>query len=344
MRKMTLITFLFVITIICLPIFSVASCTSWPKGEGWTKLELNTKGSLSNVVISPTNPNTVYAAVEDKSISELLLSDNNGQTWQKISDFYGSNLEFDPVDPYSAYAHSWEGLKKTADGGNTWNVVLPMTTFRDATIFAISPSNPDVLYVGGYLGVYKTANGCQTWTDVSNGIDVGSNGVLALTIDPSDSDVVFAGSNVGLFKTIDGGNHWFRTESGMEGSKYIVVTNIIIDPKSPSIVYVNVNGVVLKSIDSGSSWQQTHFYDNETKLPIQIVNWIISPDGGTIYALDFRNDVYRYSTETDQASIIGEFGAIGNSGAHKPCCLATSSGQSQFIYVGTDVALYRYTK
>src|SRR5262249_19637479 len=103
--------------------------------------------SISRIVVDPTNPTVVYAAVGQPGTSGLAAG---------------------------------QGTFKSTDGGTTWaNTTTSISTNDAYTDVVIDPSNPQVLYaaVGTDVidpntfnssgtpanGVYKTTNGGQSW-------------------------------------------------------------------------------------------------------------------------------------------------------------------------------------
>src|SRR5215467_27616 len=114
-------------------------------GKTWTHLGLEDSQSIGRIVVDPTNPKTVYAAV--------------------AGHLFGQNTE--------------RGLYKSIDGGKTWKkskYIDPDTGFTD---LVIDPSNPKILYAtslqrrrtwwgynggGPGSGLWKTTDGGDTWT------------------------------------------------------------------------------------------------------------------------------------------------------------------------------------
>ena len=99
--------------------------------------------SISNVVIDPTNGNTIYVGT---TRGERGVSSTSGAT---------GNPPVGTVAPV--------GLYKSTDGGNTFSAIfltLPITPggFSEGTSrVALDPSNPAVVYVGAFgLGIFRS--------------------------------------------------------------------------------------------------------------------------------------------------------------------------------------------
>lgn len=168
-------------------------------GETWHYLGLAEQGIVSKIVVSHTNPQTLFVStmgnpyVRDNQRG-VYKSTDGGATWQQslfVSDQAGaSDLVMSPADPQVLYASFWDRIRnnhesvlygpharvyKTTDGGATWQQLgggLP-TINLGRTGLAISEQNPDKLFVvyidslSRPYGIYRTTNGGQTWISVN---------------------------------------------------------------------------------------------------------------------------------------------------------------------------------
>ena len=93
-------------------------------GESWEKiLFVDDETGVSDLVMHPTDPNTIYAA-----------------TWQRIRERWN--------DPRNEADYDGSGIYKTTDGGATWNQVnegLPAPRYRGRIGIDIARSNPEVV-------------------------------------------------------------------------------------------------------------------------------------------------------------------------------------------------------
>lgn len=127
------------------------------------------------VTVAPSDPNQVYAVVEDVD-SALYTSHDGGQTWAQGDKsqwmvwrpFYFANLVVDPTDPKRVFKTDG-ALIRSDDGGKSFSSV------------------------GGFAGAHGD--------------------VHAVWIDPSNPQHVISGDDGGLWLSYDGGNKWWKGDN-----------------------------------------------------------------------------------------------------------------------------------
>jgi photosystem II stability/assembly factor-like uncharacterized protein len=144
-------------------------------GGTWRKMGLAETGRIGRIVISPTDPNTVFACAlgnlyEPQQERGVYRTTDGGQTWQKVlfvdENTGCSDLAMDPSNPQVLFAGMWQmrlhtwteesggpgsGLFQSTDGGNTWKRLeghgLPMPAQVVGKVgLAIARSDPKRIY------------------------------------------------------------------------------------------------------------------------------------------------------------------------------------------------------
>ena len=240
--------------------YGLGVLASTDAGATWTLLGTDVfyRRTISKIVVDPTDPNTVYAAVGAVATNGL-----PGNT----------------------------GVWKSTDGGASWvDTTASISTSAAFSDVAIDPANPQVLYAaagepGGDAanGVYESTDGGATWLVAGNlptGASDGHLGRITLALAPSDPQTLYAsivasglvdpsiyptGKLYKMMKTTDGGATWTQLTSTPEyfGS-YIdgepdffgdYDTTLAVDPSNPSVVYAGGGeGGFIRSTNGGASW------------------------------------------------------------------------------------------
>jgi photosystem II stability/assembly factor-like uncharacterized protein len=107
-------------------------------GQHWDRIENNINYNISHIIISPSNPNVIYAATGEAVGSRfpgggIFKSVDSGQTWQVLSSTVPNS-----------YGDDWTWI------GRLW----------------VHPTNPDIVLAGANNGaLYKSINGGLSWTN-----------------------------------------------------------------------------------------------------------------------------------------------------------------------------------
>jgi photosystem II stability/assembly factor-like uncharacterized protein len=296
-------------------------------GTTWKKvLYINEKTGAIDLIMDPSNSNTLYAA-----------------TWQRMRNKWN--------DPRNEPGYKGSGIYKTTDGGKTWKPInkgLPAAKFRGRIGIDLCLSKPNVIYafVDNYEIAYKQAGGAvDSYGRPRGGVikgatvyrsdDRGENWKLTsgltpemkrymeghsatygwvfgqMRVDPNDENTIYT-MGLALNVSNDGGKT-FRRLRGMHGDHH----GLWIDPgNSDYLVNVNDGGIVI-SYDKGTTWRQfTH------NLPLcQFFN--ISFDMDTPFRVygsmqdhgSYRGQVIKSSGRDRQGNILEGFQTVDFEGA-----------------------------
>lgn len=171
--------------------------------KGWEKIELGTEinSNIFAVTTNPEQPQTIWIGT---ATSGVLVSRDNGNTWQKVEGIPAavpiSSITIDSKRSDYVYVGTTQTLYLSRDGGKTWmrrGGNLPLGNY---TSILINPTNSDEIFVSSALesdgGIFYSADAGQNWKRVDNkNMKVPSRRVWSMTFDPADSNKIYAGSH-----------------------------------------------------------------------------------------------------------------------------------------------------
>jgi photosystem II stability/assembly factor-like uncharacterized protein len=242
---------------------------------------------------SLTDPDTVYAGVEDAAI---FRTTDGGHSWHELSGLRGHasgpkwqpgaggmclhTILLDPNHPGRMFiAISAAGAFRTDDGGETWKPInrgLKSNTIPDGTAevghcvhrIAMHRSRPDVLFMQKHWDVMRSDDSGGSWHEVSGNlpsdfgfpIDVHAHEPETIYVVPikSDSEHYPPDGKLRVYRSKTGGNEWEALTKGLPQSNCYV--NVLRDAMavdsldSCGIYFGTTGGQVYASADGGDNW------------------------------------------------------------------------------------------
>ncbi|MEV1328628.1 glycosyl hydrolase [Micromonospora costi] len=217
-------------------------------GNSWRQVLAppNATTGATEVVVDPSNPRRVYAAMWDHLRephqrtyggpgSSLWRSDDGGRNWQRMTN----------------------GLPTDADQGR-WGL-------------ALAPNDPQRLYayvgtaLGPFRAFYRSDNGGDTWTQTPVTAGQASQSTFSwwfgkLFVDPANADHVFL-TGVNLMRSTNGAQS-FSSVSGVHADQHAMRW----DPKAPGRVYLGNDGGFYRSEANGASGWVKSTYEPYTQF------------------------------------------------------------------------------
>ena len=242
---------------------------------------------------SPTDPDMVYAGVEDAA---LFRSSDGGQTWQELPGLRSvkghlwqpgaggmclHTIILHPNDPDRIIvAISAAGAFRTDDGGQTWRPVnrglkveneLPDAKAEVGYCvhnIARHPSRPEVLFMQKHWDIMRSDDAGESWVEVSGNlpsdfgfpIAVHAHEPDTIYVVPikSDSEHYPPDGKLRVYRSRTGGNEWEALTKGLPQSHcYVNVLRsaMAVDTlDSCGIYFGTTGGQVYTSADSGDTW------------------------------------------------------------------------------------------
>jgi hypothetical protein len=242
---------------------------------------------------SLTDPNTVYAGVEDAAI---FRSTDGGENWKELPGLRGHGtgpkwqpgaggmclhtIILDPSNPQRMWiAISAAGAFRTDDAGKTWKPInrglrSQYIPDQDAAVghcvhhIAMNPKRPGVLFMQKHWDVMRSDDAGDNWTEVSGNlptdfgfaIDVHAHEPETVYVVPikSDSEHFVPDGKLRVFRSRTGGNEWEALTKGLPQSNcYLNVLRdaMAVDSLDKCGIYFGTSGgQVYASADAGDSW------------------------------------------------------------------------------------------
>ena len=243
---------------------------------------------------SLTDPNTVYAGVEDAA---LFRSTDGGQTWNELPGLREAKgnlwqpgaggmclhtIILDPSDSQRMFiAISAAGAFRTDDSGKTWRPInqglnsgseLPDASAEVGHCvhnIAMHPSRPNVLFMQKHWDVMRSDDAGASWLEVSGNLPSDFGFPIAVhTHEPntiyvvpikSDSEHYPPEGKLRVYRSRTGGNEWEALTKGLPQSDCyvnILRSALAVDTyDSCGIYFGTTGGQVYASADSGDSWK-----------------------------------------------------------------------------------------
>ena len=243
---------------------------------------------------SLTDPDTVYAGVEDAAI---FRSTDGGKNWKELPGLRGHGtgpkwqpgaggmclhtIILDPSNPKRIYiAISAAGAFRTDDGGATWKPInrglrSQYIPDQDAEVghcvhhIAMNPKRPGVLFMQKHWDVMRSDDAGDNWKEVSGNlptdfgfvIDVHAHEPETIYVVPikSDSEHYVHGRQAArLPQPVSGGNEWEALTKGLPQKDCYV--NVLRDAMAVDsldncgVYFGTTGGQVYASADAGDSW------------------------------------------------------------------------------------------
>ncbi|MBC8404036.1 MAG: hypothetical protein H8E15_02325 [Planctomycetes bacterium] len=209
---------------------SMAGCgvyKSMDGGETWQHKGLAATHTISRIVVHPTNPDVVYVAA-------------SGHEWT-------DNPE--------------RGVYRTTDGGDTWELVLHISSQSGAIDFAMDPVKPEIIYASTWQRKRERWNDPRTFAD------------------HTDS---------GIWRSTDGGDSWQNASTGLPAPHHRGRIGIDVAASNPNVVYAFVDNYELQKSEDENISKDSYGRDRTARIK-----------GGEVYRSDDRAQTWRKVSKSD---------------------------------------------
>ena len=215
--------------------------------QGWQRLGPY-GGKVLEVVYAPSDPNVIYALLENDTVP-VYKSTDNGKTWNFLQIPFDvrwpESLAVSPVNSSIVLFSDMSSIFRSENGGIDW------TRFDKGYInpLKFSRANPNKVYGTSGL-LHRSMDSGLTWELVTD------RQIYRFALDPFNENRILAttkGTRIedrGLFESVDDGETWNLLEFEFE---YI---RIVEFGKTPGVIYLikSHDSVIWKSSDNGVTW------------------------------------------------------------------------------------------
>jgi len=240
-------------------------------GRTWTNLTNGLPvGILGRIglAISPKNPKTLYAMVENANKPGLSPADR----WKEILEGKSSQGMIDGE------------IYRTDDAGSTWRKVSPdKRSIGGAPGYyygqiIIDPANDENVFILS-VGVLASSDGGKTWTSP---FDFGGDN-HALWIDPKDSSHMLLGYDHGLGVTWDGGKNWYHPDFLALAQFYAIDFDMSYPYRVAGGLQDNGSLMGPSTNVGGDTWKRSTGDGVPSGPPIRLEDWFSVGGGDGMY-------------------------------------------------------------
>ena len=324
-------------------------------GDDWDHLTTGLPPSAEDIgriglAISPTDPLILYAIYCDHpgDIIGVWKTIDGGDNWAEVANpgnslysgfgWYFGGIYVDPADQDRVFVLGVP-LKRTVNGGGSWQTVSNYDIHVDHHAFWINPNNTNQIYCGNDGGFYESTNGGDDWV---KRYDLHISQFYAIEIDNTNPFRLYGGTqDNGTLRTMTGALDDWDMIYGGDGF-YTVV-----DFARPNIIFAEYQwGGLGKSTNTGFSFSGAlEGIDSDDRR-----NWstpvVMDPsDNNVLYYGTYR--LYKTTNSAEFWNPISEDltnGIPTGYTYHTITTIAVAPTDNQVIYVGTDDGLVWVTQ
>jgi photosystem II stability/assembly factor-like uncharacterized protein len=268
---------------------------------------------FSRLKIRPNNSNQLLAAMGN---SGLYRSTDSGSSWFILLGGRVDDVVYSPTGDTAFVVGSGIGLRRSIDGGVTFQSFGSGLISGERTQFDLCASSTNVMYAAVYISnvtrLFKSTDFGNNWSELSTtsnfqDLDHQSWYDLYCRVNPKNPDKAYVGT-IDVFRTTDGTNFTNITNGYAGGSVHVDQHYLFFHPTDENTFFVCNDGGIWKTTNNGNSFSNmnqnltlTQFYriaaspfdsgrilggtqDNGTQQTFSTLNWAAAfgGDGGEV--------------------------------------------------------------
>ncbi len=300
-------------------------------GQSWRHVGLDDTRQISRILVSPTDPKTVYVgalghAYGPNAERGVYRSTDSGEHWKRVLDrgpdvgiadvamaagkpnvlFAATwNARRPPWSTYAPISGPGNGLYRSTDGGDSWTEIhaqgLPGEDWGRVGVAVSTDGRRVYAALSGkdHAGIYRSDDGGDQWALLNADDRLTSRAWYfnSLAIDPQNADVLYV-PNVALYRTEDGGKTFGIVRGAPGGDDY---HQIWVDPKNSAHLMLGVDQGATVSLDRGKTW--TSWYNQPTAQLYHVTTDTNFPY--FVYGAQQDSGAIAVASRTDHGNITG---------------------------------------
>src|SRR5215831_2593484 len=342
-----------------------------PNGQTYSDKRVNVTGRITDIVIHPNDPRTIYVGAAQGGIWKTT---DGGDHWNPTSDNALSlavgALAIDARNPQVLYVGTGEGnfagdsqygigVLKSTDGGGSWNL-KGEGTFKNSRFcrLCINQSTPSTVFAATTSsespnvasGIYRSTDAGENWVRMENGLPpISSTGATDIVLDPNNSDTAYAAFwGEGIFKTTNANAanpSWSKLIQGLPSGS---LTRIVIgiSHSSPNTVYAlmaddnyQIN-MFYQTNNAGNTWSQIQLNADLGQQGFYDINMAVHPQNENIVYL---SGISLWKAIRNTGTNNWNFSDIGKEFHPDNHAFAFDTANPETIYAGSDGGIYKST-
>jgi photosystem II stability/assembly factor-like uncharacterized protein len=232
--------------------------SSLPAEENYWSCNGPWGGTVMTIAVNPLSANVIFIGTVQNGIYKTI---DGGGHWQHIDTReMESNLRviaIHPTYPDTMYAGTVQGVYRSADGGDTWEL-LSAPLYTEYRGFIVHPTHPNIIFGDNF----KSTDSGETWYRPEGWTYANREWI---TVDPLNTDILYFASGIlddgrGVWKSDDMGQSWYSVGNGIEGDGFC--SDVTVNPNNDNILFLSGatfndpehQDCIWRSTDSGGSW------------------------------------------------------------------------------------------
>ncbi len=225
------------------------------KGKSWMLIE-SLGSKVTNLVVHPTDPCTVYASSGNRLLKSTDCLRNFDEVFHtELAARPIGAIAIDPKNHNKIYASTFSQLFQSNDAGNSWNSngffgsqiteILTRTVFGTGLVYLVTTED----------SIWKSENSGGDWENMEENLTKFKAPVKEeiqfFSFDESGENALIVQGGHRFFRSFNGGADWSRVALISSPS---TIHSIAVDPRDAKKIFYTTSNTFYQSLDGGVNW------------------------------------------------------------------------------------------